>query len=126
MPSVGKTTRAVPLSARARCATRVYSSFATTRDSVKILYVSQYYPPEMGAPAARASELAFHWARMGHEVTILTGFPNHPTGKIHADYRGKLRRIVIRENMGGVKVVRTWLLPFANQRSLRRMANYAS
>lgn len=93
---------------------------------MKILYVSQYYPPEMGAPAARASELAFHWARMGHEVTVLTGFPNHPTGKIHSAYRGKLRRMVIRESRDGVNVVRTWLLPFPNRGSLRRMANYGS
>jgi colanic acid biosynthesis glycosyl transferase WcaI len=93
---------------------------------VKILYVSQYFPPEMGAPAARASELAFHWARMGHEVTVLTGFPNHPTGEVHPDYRGKLRRLVMRETTNGATVVRTWLLPFPNRGSLRRMANYAS
>ena len=61
-------------------ATKAHSNSVTTRVRVKILYVSQYFPPEMGAPSARASELAQHWARAGHEVSVLTGFPNHPTG----------------------------------------------
>ena len=53
---------------------------------MRLLYVSQYYPPEMGAAAARVSELAAIWAQQGHDVTVLTGFPNHPTGKIHTEY----------------------------------------
>jgi colanic acid biosynthesis glycosyl transferase WcaI len=57
---------------------------------VKILYVSQYFPPEMGAPAARAAELSRHWARMGHDVTVLTGFPNHPTGIVPEEWRSRL------------------------------------
>ena len=36
---------------------------------MKILYVSQYFPPEMGAPAARVAELAHYWVEDGHEVT---------------------------------------------------------
>src|ERR671925_543420 len=78
---------------------------------MKILYVSQYFPPEMGAPAARVSELARHWAGAGHEVTVLTGFPNHPTGIVPAEYRPRLRNLVYREQIDGVHVVRTWLLP---------------
>jgi colanic acid biosynthesis glycosyl transferase WcaI len=93
---------------------------------MKILYVSQYFPPEMGAPAARAAELSRHWASLGHEVTILTGFPNHPTGVVPPEYRGKLRRVVFREQTGGVDVVRTWLLPFPNRKAHRRMLNYSS
>ena len=58
--------------------------------TVKILYVSQYFPPEMGAPAARAAELSRHWARMGHDVTVLTGFPNHPTGVVPEEWRSRL------------------------------------
>ena len=38
----------------------------------------------MGAPAARVAELSRHWAQDGHEVTVLTGFPNHPTGVVPA------------------------------------------
>jgi glycosyltransferase involved in cell wall biosynthesis len=93
---------------------------------VKILYVSQYFPPEMAAPAARVGELSRHWARAGHEVTVLTGFPNHPTGVVPPEYRRKLWRLVLRENLDGVKIVRTWLLPFANRKALKRMLNYAS
>jgi glycosyltransferase involved in cell wall biosynthesis len=93
---------------------------------VKILYVSQYFPPEMGAPAARAAELSKHWAQAGHEVTVLTGFPNHPTGVVPREYRSKLRRLVMRENVDGVQVVRTWLLPFPNGKAHERMLNYSS
>ena len=93
---------------------------------MKILYVSQYFPPEMGAPAARVSELSHYWAKEGHEVTVLTGFPNHPTGVIPPEYRGKMRRLVMRENVDGVNVVRTWLFPFPNRRASERMLNYSS
>jgi colanic acid biosynthesis glycosyl transferase WcaI len=93
---------------------------------VKILYVSQYFPPEMGAPAARVSELSRYWAQERHEVTVLTGFPNHPTGVVPEQYRRKLRRGMVREKTNGVNVVRTWLLPFPNRRRYERMLNYSS
>ena len=93
---------------------------------MKILYVSQYFPPEMGAPAARAAELSRHWAAAGHEVTVLTGFPNHPTGVVPPEYRKKFRRMVAREQTDGVNVVRTWLLPFPNRKAYERMLNYSS
>ncbi len=91
-----------------------------------ILYISQYFPPEMGAPSARVSELSAHWANAGHRVTVLTGFPNHPTGKLHPEYRSRFRRLIYREMVGGVKVIRTWLLPFPNRKSYERIFNYAS
>jgi glycosyltransferase involved in cell wall biosynthesis len=93
---------------------------------VKILYVSQYYPPEMGAPAARAAELARHWSALGQDVTVLTGFPNHPTGFVPPEWRPRLRQLVYRETIEGVKVVRTWLLPFPNRKAHERMLNYSS
>ncbi len=93
---------------------------------MKILYVSQYFPPEMGAPAARVAELSRYWAQDRHEVTVLTGFPNHPTGIVPAEYRRKFRRLVAREKINGVNVVRTWLLPFPNRRTYERMLNYSS
>jgi colanic acid biosynthesis glycosyl transferase WcaI len=93
---------------------------------MRILYVSQYFPPEMGAPAARADELSRHWASAGHDVTVLTGFPNHPTGVVPAGYRAKFRRLVFRERINGVMVVRTWLLPFPNRKSHERILNYSS
>jgi glycosyltransferase involved in cell wall biosynthesis len=93
---------------------------------VKILYVSQYFPPEMGAPAARAVELSRHWAKMGHDVTILTGFPNHPTGIVPEEWRPRLRRLLFQENIDGVRVVRTWLWPLPNRKAHERIRNYAS
>jgi colanic acid biosynthesis glycosyl transferase WcaI len=93
---------------------------------MKILYVSQYFPPEMGAPAARAAELSHHWASEGHEVTVLTGFPNHPTGVVPPEYRERFRRLIVRERANGVDVVRTWLLPFPNRKAYERMLNYGS
>jgi glycosyltransferase involved in cell wall biosynthesis len=98
---------------------------------VKILYVSQYFPPEMGAPAARAAELAQHWANAGHVVSILTGFPNHPTGVVPAEWRSRLRRLTFHEKVGhekigSVDVYRTWLWPLPNRKAHERMRNYAS
>lgn len=91
-----------------------------------ILYVSQYFPPEMGAPAARVSELARHWARLGHRVTVLTGFPNHPTGVVPPAYRRAWRRGTTREWKDGVAVVRTWLYPAPNRLPRERILNYTS
>jgi colanic acid biosynthesis glycosyl transferase WcaI len=93
---------------------------------MKILYVSQYFPPEMGAPAARAAELSRHWVASGHDVTVLTGFPNHPTGVVPPEYRSQLRRLVLREKTDGVNVVRTWLLAFPNRKAHERILNYTS
>src|SRR5208282_6631317 len=93
---------------------------------MKILYVSQYFPPEMGAPAARAAELSRLWVSQGHEVSVLTGFPNHPTGVVPPEYRKQFRRLVVRTCVDGVDVVRTWLLPLPNRRSWERALNYSS
>ena len=80
----------------------------------------------MGAPAARAFELARHWAEAGHDVSVLTGFPNHPTGVVPAEWRSRLRRLTCHENVGGVDVFRTWLWPLPNRKAHERMRNYAS
>jgi colanic acid biosynthesis glycosyl transferase WcaI len=93
---------------------------------VKILYVSQYFPPEMGAPAARAAELSRYWARMGHEATVLTGFPNHPTGVVPAQWRARFRRLFCAETVNDVRVVRTWLWPLPNRKAHERVRNYVS
>src|SRR5271166_2152124 len=93
---------------------------------MKILYVSQYFPPEMGAPAARAGELSRHWANAGHNVTVLTGFPNHPTGVVAREYRNRFRRLVVREKINDVNVIRSWLFPFPNRKAYERILNYSS
>ena len=80
----------------------------------------------MGAPAARASELAQHWAEAGHDVSVLTGFPNHPTGVVPPEWRGRLCRLIHHEKDGQVHVFRTWLWPLPNRKAHERMRNYAS
>lgn len=99
---------------------------ATRKLSVKILYISQYFPPEMGAPAARAAELTHHWSESGHDVSVLTGFPNHPTGVVPPEWRVRLRRLAYHEKIGAVDVYRTWLWPLPNRKPHERMRNYAS
>jgi len=93
---------------------------------MRILYVSHYFPPEMGAPAGRVAGLAREWARAGHEVHVLTGFPHHPTGKIHPRYRRAFRRGFLHERMDGFEVHRTWIFPAANRGKVRRSLNYFS
>jgi glycosyltransferase involved in cell wall biosynthesis len=87
------------------------------------LFVSQYFPPEMGAPAARVYELAREWVRRGHDVTVLTAFAHHPTGVKAAVDRGVITR---REAVDGIDVVRTYVYAAANKGTIRRMASYAS
>ena len=90
---------------------------------MKILYLSQYFPPEMGAPSARVHELSREWVRLGHQVTVLTGFPNHPTGVVPPEYRGELFR---RETVDGIQVVRAPIYAAANKGLFRRALNYVS
>src|SRR5215469_14989960 len=80
----------------------------------------------MGAPSARAVELARHWVKEGHRVTVLTGFPNHPTGVVPPEWRPRLRRLFYRETVHGIDVVRTWLIPLPNRKAHERMLNYSS
>src|SRR5260370_1010218 len=80
----------------------------------------------MGAPAAGAAELSRHWAQMGHQVTILTGFPNHPTGVVPDEWRSRLHRLRYTETVDEVRVVRTWLWPLPNRKAHERIGKYAS
>lgn len=93
------------------------------RSLMRITFVTQYYPPEMGAPAARVSELAEHWVARGHEVCVVTGFPQHPTGIIPRRYRNA---VFVRESVHGVTVLRTWVYPAANRGRIRRSLSYLS
>ena len=109
--------------AHARIIGRAESAPALESRALKIVYLSHYYPPEMGAPAARVSAFARRWAAMGHDVTALTTFPNHPTGVIREGYRGRIRMI---EDDHGVRVVRTFLYAAPNRGVFRRGLCYAS
>ncbi len=92
----------------------------------KILFVSPYFPPEMGAPSARVSELARHWVHAGQDVTVLTAFPNQPNGVVPLEYRKPMRRLVMTEDYYGARVERTWLVPTPNRKPWERIANYSS
>jgi len=88
-----------------------------------ILLLSQYFPPEPGAPSARCYEHGRCWVRAGHDVTVLTTVPNHPTGVIPPEYRGTVFR---REEVDGLRIWRTWIYAAANEGFARRMLSYLS
>jgi glycosyltransferase involved in cell wall biosynthesis len=88
-----------------------------------ILYICQYFPPEMGAPAARAYEFSRRWVESGHRVTVVCGVPNHPTGELYPGYRRQWRR---RETIDGIEVHRMWVYVTPNSGKLRRVLNYIS
>jgi glycosyltransferase involved in cell wall biosynthesis len=90
---------------------------------MRITFLCQYFPPEMGAPAARTYEHARHWVRLGHEVTVITGFPNHPTGIIRPEYRGYW---VKREDIDGIDLLRTWIYVAPNKGFTKRVLNFLS
>lgn len=83
---------------------------------------TQYYPPEVGAPQNRLSELARLFVLSGHRVTVLTAMPNYPTGKVHSGYGG----FWCRENVGGVNILRSAIYPTQSTGFLKRLASYFS
>lgn len=89
----------------------------------RILLVTHYFPPEVGAPQARLSEMAEVWAADGTDVTVLTGMPNHPTGVVPPEYRGVIYR---RELRNGVRVLRTWLYATPNEGIIRKTLGHLS
>lgn len=90
---------------------------------LKILIVTHYFPPEIGAPQARLGEFARFWAEEGEEVTVLTTLPNHPTGIVPEEYRGRLR---FDENTDGYRVVRTWGYATPNQGIIKKTLGHLS
>ncbi|GAB3560719.1 glycosyltransferase family 4 protein [Arthrobacter alkaliphilus] len=87
---------------------------------MKILIVTQYYDPE---PIYIPGTVARGLAERGHEVTVITGYPNYPHGRIYGGYRQRLRGS---EYDGPVKVVRTPLLISHSKNPIGRLANYLS
>jgi colanic acid biosynthesis glycosyl transferase WcaI len=83
-----------------------------------ILFVTPYFPPEVGAPQTRISETAVRLVKRGHRVTVLTTLPNYPSGVVPPEYRGGKRR---REALDGVEVVRVWSLVRPNTGFLNRI-----
>jgi len=90
---------------------------------MRIALLCHYFHPEIGAPSARLHALARDFKALGHEVTVLTGFPNHPTGIIPAEYRG---RWLAREDMDGVVVLRSWVFATPNEGILKKTLGHLS
>jgi glycosyltransferase involved in cell wall biosynthesis len=90
---------------------------------MRILFLTDNFPPESNAPAVRTFEHARVWVELGHEVTVVTGFPNFPTGRIHEGYRNRPRSV---ESIEGIRVVRVWTYVRPNEGVLRRSLDYLS
>ena len=90
---------------------------------MRVLYLSQYFPPEVGATQTRAYEMAVGLTRAGHQVTMLTEVPNHPEGIIRPEYRG---RFWTRETLAGIDVIRVWVKTAPVKTMRTRLAFYLS
>ena len=88
---------------------------------MRILYLSQYFPPEVGATQTRACEMAQGLLAAGHHVTMLTEVPNHPEGVIRPEYRG---RFWVREMLDGIDVLRVWVWTSPVKTMRTRLAFY--
>jgi glycosyltransferase involved in cell wall biosynthesis len=88
---------------------------------MRVLYLSQYFPPEVGATQTRAYEMARNLVRLGHRVTVLAEVPNHPSGIIPPAYRGKLYE---KAELDGIHVVRVWVKTGPEKTFVTRMLFY--
>lgn len=90
---------------------------------MRILFLSDNFPPEGNAPATRLWEHATRWVRAGHEVTVITCAPNFPEGRLFEGYRNRWRQV---ETMDGIRVVRVKTYITANEGFLKRTLDYLS
>jgi len=91
--------------------------------SKKIVIISNYYPPEMGAAANRIKNLAQGLKEKGNEVTIICPLPNYPEGKIFKKYRNKFFK---EEVIEGINVKRFWIFPSKSKKSIIRLFSMLS
>ncbi|MEA1947160.1 MAG: glycosyltransferase family 4 protein [Thermodesulfobacteriota bacterium] len=87
---------------------------------MRILILTQWFNPE---PFFKGLPFAKELVKLGHEVEVLTGFPNYPGGKIYAGYKIKIFQ---RELIDGIPVLRVSLYPSHDNNALKRVANYTS
>ena len=90
---------------------------------MKILFFSQFYTPESIAPSFRATENSQIWSKIGNDVTVFTGYPNYPTGKV---FDGYTPRMLSEESISGVRVLRSKLIAKPNTSMLKRLQNALS
>jgi glycosyltransferase involved in cell wall biosynthesis len=90
---------------------------------LRFIILTQYYPPETGAPQNRLSSLAKYLLKKGHDVNIVTALPNYPKGEVFEEYQGKYR---VQETIDGVVVHRTWIFATRSSGIFKRLLNYFS
>lgn len=90
---------------------------------MKILFLTDNFPPERNAPAIRTFEHCRRWAENGTDVTVITGAPNFPEGRVHEGYRNRWYHT---ETMSGIRVVRVKTYITANEGFFRRTIDYLS
>lgn len=90
---------------------------------MKILFITDNFPPEVNAPATRTYEHCKHWVSMGAEVTVITCAPNFPQGKVYDGYKNKFYQA---EYIDGIKVVRVISYITSNEGFLKRVMDYVS
>lgn len=90
---------------------------------MKLLILTQYFPPEIGAPQNRLFELAVRLQQLGVQVSVLTAMPNYPQMEIHEGYKGK---DYVYEEMEGIKVHRSSIYVSKDKSITSRLRNYFS
>lgn len=90
---------------------------------MKLLLLTQYFPPETGAPQNRLFELAVRLNRMGIDITVLTAMPNYPQMKVYKEYAGLDYHY---EEMSGLKVHRSSIYVSTDRSIISRLRNYFS
>ena len=90
---------------------------------MRILFLTENFPPETNAAASRVYERACYWAAGGHDVTIVTSAPNFPEGKLFAGYHNRWRAV---ERMSGIRVVRVKTFIARNEGVARRTLDFMS
>lgn len=90
---------------------------------MKLLFLTDNFPPEVNAPANRTYEHCKEWAKAGVEVTVITCAPNFPKGKVYPGYKNILYQSEI---IDGIKVIRVWSYITANEGFVKRILDYIS
>lgn len=90
---------------------------------MRILILTQFFPPEIGATQIRLHTFAEELAKLGHAVEVICGVPNHPQGVIRPEYRGSL---IKRGKMQGFGVTYVWVYTKQQKTTRSRLAYYAS
>lgn len=92
---------------------------------MKIGLVCQYFPPEVAPIGVMLSELATDLGRAGHEVTVFTGYPNHPEGRLFDGFKRRFPGHTCRAREG-YRIRRNWIYINRSKKPFSRVLNYLS